>query len=139
MNIRQLKKTDYKDYITLISGFRPIGEEVSENKFNEIYDQIFKTNVILVCEDKGNLIASITIVFEQKFIHHFSIYARIEDVYVSESRQGEGLGKLMVKKALELCKERGCFKVVLSCKDTLSKFYAKNGFEKRDINMSQLV
>lgn len=139
MIIRKLRKTDFEQYISLINGFRPIGMKINKHKFEEIYDKIFKTNVVLVCEDNGILVASITIILEQKFIHKLSIYGRIEDVYVIDAKRKCGLGKKMVQEALELCKNEGCYKIVLSCNKNLIYFYEKNGFEVRDINMSQLI
>ena len=42
MIIRRLEKKDYREYITLINEFRPIGLDISKEKFEEIYDNIFK-------------------------------------------------------------------------------------------------
>ena len=50
MNIRELKKTDRIEYIELISSFRPLDISISEEIFNKIYDEIFKTDIIIVCE-----------------------------------------------------------------------------------------
>jgi len=148
---RKLEKYDYKDYLTLINDFRSTNLNISQEYFNDIYDKIMpnttnttntnKTNgnTIIVCEYMGKLIGSITILLEQKFIHNFALYAHIEDVFVSEDFRHMKIGSEMVKEALQYCKTINVFKVLLNCRKELEEFYSLNNFEKRQINMSQLL
>jgi perosamine synthetase len=137
---RNLEKKDYRDYLILINEFRKTDINISHEYFNEIYDNIFnKDNKIIVCEFMGKIIGSITIIIEQKFIHNFSKYAHIEDVFVDNHFRHKKIGSELVNKALSYCKNLNVFKVSLNCDESLENFYALNKFEKRQINMSRLI
>jgi len=137
---RNLEKKDYKDYLILINDFRKTDISISQDYFNEIYDNIFnKYNRIIVCEFMGKIIGSITIIIEQKFIHNFSKYAHIEDVFVDNDFRHKKIGSQLINEALNYCKNMNVFKVSLNCNESLEQFYSINNFEKRQINMSRLI
>ena len=56
MKIRKLRKEDYEQYIELMNNFRPINMKISREKFNELYDIIFKNNIIFVIEIEKKLL-----------------------------------------------------------------------------------
>ena len=140
-NIRKLMKTDFEEYIVLISQLRPIGIIPTREKFEEIYDTIFTNNIIFIAEEylTKKLIGSITLLIEQKFIHNLSKYARIEDVIVDENYRKQNIGMSLVKFAIDYAKKAKVFKITLTCKKYLENFYKKNNFEIYDIHMSQLL
>ena len=45
MIIRKLEKNDFKEYISLINSFRPIGLDITRETFEELYDNIYKNTV----------------------------------------------------------------------------------------------
>lgn len=137
--IRKLEKNDFIDYIQLINQLRPIGEDVSYKKYIEIYNNIFTNNVIFVAEYNKKLVGSITLLIEQKFIHNFSKYGRIEDVVVDLNYRNQNIGKKLVEYVIEFSKKEQFFKITLTCKQNLAYFYEKNNFEIYDIHMSQLL
>ena len=139
IKIKQLNINDYERYINLIKQLRPIDIEISYDKFIEIYDTIFKSNVIFVAEYENKLIGSITLIIEQKFIHNLSKYVRIEDVIVDNNYKNKGIGTKLVSYAIQYSKNIGAFKITLTCKKDLIPFYSKNNFEVYDIHMSQLL
>lgn len=137
--IRKLEKNDFIDYIKLINQLRPIGENVSYEKYIEIYNNIFTNNFIFVAEHGKKLVGSITLLTEQKFIHNFSKYGRIEDVVVDSNYRNQNIGKKLVEYVIEFSKKEHFFKITLTCKQNLAYFYEKNNFEIYDIHMSQLL
>ena len=138
-NIRQLLKDDYTEYISLINKFRPIGIDVSKEKYEEIYNEIFKNSIIFVIEYNNKLIATAKLIIEQKFIHKLSKYGYIEDVIVDENYRKQNIGKTIVQYIVDYCKSNSFFKITLSCNEKLINFYEKNNFEVYDIHMSQLL
>ena len=69
--------------------------------------------------------------------HHGSPSGIVEGVCVAESLQGSGIGKIMMKKAMELCQEAGCYKMVLSSnirRERAHEFYQNLGFEQHGIS-----
>tara|TARA_R110001632_G_scaffold133602_1_gene248172 strand:- start:527 stop:946 length:420 start_codon:yes stop_codon:yes gene_type:complete len=135
----KLEREDKDLYIDLMKKFRPLDENMSTEKFDEIYQKIFQTGSIIICKTNKKIIGSITVILEYKFINNFSIYGHIEDVFVDEKQRHKKIGKKLVEEAVNFCKEKKCFKICLNCDEKLKKFYSLNGFENRQINMSRLV
>lgn len=139
INIRELSLDDYEDYIKLINQLRPIGYDISKEKYINLFNTIFQNNKIFVATIDNNIIGSITLIIEQKFIHNCSIYTRIEDLIVDNNYRNNKIGKQLVKHAIDYSKELNAFKITLTCKKNLQSFYEKNNFEEYDIHMSQLL
>ena len=137
--IRQLSKDDYLEYIELINKFRPIGIDITLEKYEEIYDEIFKNSIIFIIEYNNKLIATAKLIIEQKFIHKLAKYGYIEDVIVDENYRKQNIGKDIIKYIVDYCKTNNFFKITLSCNKSLINFYEKNNFEVYDIHMSQLL
>lgn len=78
-----------------------------------------ETYFITVVVDKktDQLVAHGTVMVEQKYIHGGSSAAHIEDIVVSPDCRGGGVGKKMVLGLRDLALGRGCYKVVLHCKE----------------------
>lgn len=61
----------------------------------------------------------------------------IEDVIVDISARGQGIGQALVKKAIEVAKEKGAKNLVLTANPTrvaANQLYLKMGFHKRETN-----
>ena len=94
IEINCLEKHDFKHYLELMDQFRPVETDMSFDKFCEIYDKIFTYGEIYVARDENKIIGSITVIYEQKFIHRGAIYAHIEDVIVDIEYQIAGSKKV---------------------------------------------
>ena len=139
INIRLLEKKDKENYLELMSKFRKITKKISDNDFNNLYDNIFFNSEIFIAEFNNKIIGSITIFYEQKFIHNYCKYGHIEDVFVEEKFRKKKIGSLLIKKVLETAKNNNCYKCILSCSEKNKIFYLKNNFGERGINMSCLL
>lgn len=63
---------------------------------------------------------------------HAEPYALLEDVYVEESSRGKGVGTTLVKKAVELARELGCYKIIATSRfgrEEVHRWYEKLGFK----------
>jgi len=59
--------------------------------------------------------------------------AIVEDVAVSPEAQGKGIGRAMLRHAMELCRQAGCYKLALSSnlkRTAAHDFYEHLGFER---------
>ncbi len=68
--------------------------------------------------------------------------AIIEDVAVDPRWQGHGIGKKMMEHALELYREKGCYKAVLSSnlkRERAQAFYESLGFERHGYSYRVLL
>ena len=139
MFIRKLEKKDYKKYIELIEEFRPIGLNITVEKFEEIYDIIFKNSIIYVGVLEGRIIGSAKLIIEQKFIHKLSKYGHIEDVIIKKEYRRNKYGTKIINYIVDECKRNKFFKITLTCNEKLISFYEKNNFAMYQIHMSQLL
>ena len=133
MKIRYLSKEDYQLFINLHNI------SITQDKFNELYDDIFKAAIIYVIELNNKLVGTAKLLIEQKFIHNLSKYGHIEDVYIDSQYRNNNYGYLLIKHIVDYCKEQQFFKITLTCNDKVATFYEKNGFEIYNLHMSQLL
>ena len=138
--IRKIQLRDLKrGFFDTLSNLAPTGDIVNQDEraekiLFEIYSYPFYAIFVAVKED-GDLIGSITILIEQKFIHNGGKVGHIEDVVTKKGYEGIGVGKALVLKALSFAKENKCYKVVLDCSRSNVGFYKKIGFREHEISM----
>lgn len=132
--MRSLRKDDFrKNYLNLLSQLTVVGN-VTEDQFEIRYNSMktcCNTYYILVVEDLSNklICASLTHVYEQKFLRNASARGRIEDVVVDENYRGKKLSKILLDVAVQISELLGCYKLSLECKDDLLKLYKQFGFD----------
>jgi glucosamine-phosphate N-acetyltransferase len=139
MYIRKLEKNDFKNYLKLMNQFRPIDIEINFELFSNIYDHIFKSSEIYIAILNENIIGSVTIIYEKKFINNCALYAHIEDVIVDKEFRNNKIGSKLLDYVKKIAIEKDCFKCTLVCNKNISTFYLKNNFEERGLNMSYLI
>lgn len=108
----------------------------SKEELKEIIDSDC-TILLISSEDKsGNQITgTLSLAFYKTPSGH---HAWIEDVIVDEQYRGKGIGEALVKKALEIARERKAGLVNLTSmasRVAANKLYLKTGFEKRETNV----
>lgn len=138
--IRKIQLRDLKrGFFDTLSNLAPTGDIVNQDDraekiFFEINSYPFYAVFVAVKED-CELIGSITILIEQKFIHNGGKVGHIEDVVTRKGYEGVGVGKALVLKALSFAKENKCYKVVLDCSKSNVGFYKKIGFREHEVSM----
>lgn len=136
IHIVPLQKNDYMDYLNLMKQFRPIDYIISFEKFCELYDIVFKNSEIFVAKFNDKIVGSITIIYDQKFIHNYALYAHIEDVIVDENYRHLKIGTKLLEHVKNRAIEKNCRKCSLVCSKEISSFYSKNQFEENGIHMT---
>jgi glucosamine-phosphate N-acetyltransferase len=131
--IRFLNKNDYDKYYILINNFQKT--IFSKEDFCTILDKIKDNTEIWVIEYNNELVATGTILYEYKFIHNISLYSHIEDICVNENFRGMRYGTILMDYLVNRSKDRGCYKIILDCKENLEYFYNKSGFKKNGLQM----
>lgn len=136
--IEELNEKDSKQYLKLMNQFRLIND-INETKFKEAYEYICKYSKIFVYKVKNEIMGSITVLIEQKFIHNFSKVGHIEDVFIDKKARKKQIGTKLVQHCIEYCRINKCRKIILDCSDDVIKFYQKNGFKKKGNFMENLL
>ena len=136
MILRKLQIDDFKKgYLELLKNLTEVGNGDYLNRFNEL-ETLNPYVQIWILEENDKIIGTATLLLEPKFIHSCSKVGHIEDVVVDSSYQGKGLGKILIEKLKEICKNEGCYKIILDCSEKNRIFYEKCDFKQTNLQMS---
>jgi glucosamine-phosphate N-acetyltransferase len=129
INIRSIT-TSYDDYLAytslisqLSSQYKQYDHQVYINMINELDDY----SLVYMVEIDNVIVGTIKIIIEKKFYNENCYAGHIEDVVIDREYRGKGYGKIAVNFAEQLCKQKGCYKILLYCSDHNVKFYEKCG------------
>jgi GNAT superfamily N-acetyltransferase len=87
---------------------------------------------ILLAVDGAEVIGAADLIVVPNLTHDCSPWAMVENVVVSESRRGQGIGKALMEEAIRRAQGAGCYKVqLMSFKERKDahEFYRALGFE----------
>ncbi len=88
---------------------------------------------IHVALDEERVIGTFALLIMDNLGHVGTPSAILEDVVVAEDLRGQGVGKLMMEYANELCRRKGCYKMTFSSninREAAHRFYETLGFRK---------
>lgn len=136
--LRKLETNDYnKGYLELLATLTIVEPDlITPEMFDNFVQNLHKNHIVYVIEHMNQIIASGTILIENKIIHGCSKVGHIEDIVVSPQYKGKQLGTLVIKSLIEYAKDQKCYKVILDCEENLINFYDKCGFERKGSQMS---
>lgn len=111
------------------------GAVLSIEQAESIYKRIstYPNYKIFVAEDDGRIVGTFALAIMDNLAHMGATSGLIEDVVVRIDYQGKGVGKQMMKYAIECCRKYGCYKVALSSnlkREKAHYFYESLGFKK---------
>ena len=140
MNFRYLQKKDYNlNYLDLLEQLTKVNKElISYNDFSNFIDSLnenHENHKIIVIELDNKIVATGTILIENKLIHGISKVAHIEDIVVDNTMRGKGLGKKLISFLLNIAENKKCYKTILNCKKENIKFYEKCGLKHNGAEM----
>ena len=105
-------------------------------KLKTIFENLPENHIIkFYLDEENNIIGAITLIIEQKIIHNGQCVGHIEDFVVLEKEQHKGLGALLLEHAVQIAKQKKCYKVILDCHPLLENYYIKKGFSRKGNNM----
>jgi GNAT superfamily N-acetyltransferase len=88
---------------------------------------------LYVAEQDGEVVGTFALLIMDNLGHLGTPSGIVEDVVVAPQRQGNGIGAQMMQFAFERCREKGCYKLVLSSNAKRVRahaFYESLGFER---------
>jgi ribosomal protein S18 acetylase RimI-like enzyme len=93
---------------------------------------------LLVARDDGHIVGAAAVLV---YATPAFVKARIEDVVVDEHSRGKGVGEALVRRCLEVARERGAEIVELQSarwREVANRLYPRLGFELRESNLYRL-
>ena len=88
---------------------------------------------LYVAERAGEIVGSFALLVMHNLGHLGTPSAIVEDVAVAPTFQKQGIGKAMMRFAVDLCRDKGCYKLMLSSnarRASAHAFYESLGFER---------
>jgi len=88
---------------------------------------------LYVAERAGEIVGTFALLVMHNLGHLGAPSAIVEDVAVAPTFQGQGIGKAMMQFALDLAREKDCYKLMLSSnakRTSAHAFYESLGFER---------
>ncbi len=92
-------------------------------------------NIVMVTVNDGDAIVGVASLYLMPKVG--KLVSHLEDVVVSSEYRGQGLGKQLVQKAIELAKELGVISIALTSRPervAANRLYQKLGFEQKVTN-----
>lgn len=107
------------------------GSDFVEDLWKEIFED--KSLHYLVIEEDGIFVSSCTIAIIKNLTRGGRPYGLIENVVTHKDYRKKGYGKAVLYKAVEIAKEKNCYKVMLLTgrkEESTLRFYEGCGFER---------
>lgn len=135
--IREAKSDDFTRVMELYAQLHPTDTVLDDGSDRAVFDEILATpNLYLfVLEENETLNSTCYLNLIPNITRQASPYCIIENVVTDGSARNRGLGKNIIKYALQFAWNRGCYKAMLmtgSTRESTHNFYKSCGFNDKD-------
>ena len=128
----------------LYEAFQRLVPQLTNNNpppsLSQLHDLVRDTSSTLMVarNDQNQLVGALTLA-----VYHVptGIRSIIEDVIVDGSARGQGIGEALMRRAIELAKEKGAGNISLTSnplRESANRLYLRVGFKKRETNAYQI-
>ncbi len=140
--IRKIKKEDYdSNYFSLLRQLTSCNKDrIPKDKFDKFIDSLNDKHqiwVIVDCQNNNHIIATGTLLIEEKIIHDLGKVAHIEDIIVDSEYRGSGYGKIILEVLKNIAIRDNCYKIILDCDESNVGFYERCGYERKGVQMGK--
>ena len=136
IHFREASKADLPDILRLhAQPEMDDGPVLSVTDAEQMFDRMARYpdyRIYLAIRD-DRIVGTFALLIMDNLAHQGAPSGVIEDVAVDPHSQGQGIGTAMVRHALRVCGEKGCYKVALSSnlkRERAHAFYESLGFER---------
>ena len=137
IDFRAVKRSDLKEVIVLLNQLKEI--DVSKINLNKAWSDFISNSssnsIVGIYNNK--VVAYGSLVIENKI--RGEVAGHIEDIVVDSNVRGKMIGVALIKELIKIGKIKGCYRITLFCKETLVKFYSRNGFEVNNVVMKKYL
>tara|TARA_B100000073_G_scaffold164262_1_gene135979 strand:- start:1342 stop:1764 length:423 start_codon:yes stop_codon:yes gene_type:complete len=137
IDFRAVKRSDLKEVVVLLNQLKEI--DVSKINLNKAWSDFISNSssnsIVGIYNNK--VVAYGSLVVENKI--RGEVAGHIEDIVVDSDVRGKMIGVALIKELIKIGKIKGCYRITLFCKETLVKFYSRNGFEVNNVVMKKYL
>lgn len=133
---REASKSDLPEVLNLLAQPElDNGNVIPLTEAQRLFERMarYPNYKIHVAVRETRVVGTFALLIMDNFGHHGSPSAIIEDVAVDPALHGQGIGKAMMRYAIRLAAENGCYKVALSSnlkRERAHAFYDSLDFER---------
>lgn len=134
--VRLIKKDELKSLLSLYKYLIPDDLELKvDTEVIKHWDEILSDPNLfyLVIEEDGKIVSSCTLAVIKNLTRSARPYGLIENVVTHLDYRNRGYGTTILEKAVEICREKNCYKVMLLTskkEDHIFRFYENAGFDR---------
>ena len=137
VHFRDIEKNDLEQVFILLNQLKEIDiSNIDKNKAWIDFNKNSSSNSIVGLID-NKIVAYGSVVVENKI--RGEVAGHIEDIVVDSSVRGKMIGVALIKKLIEVAKNKNCYRITLFCKESLINFYSRNGFEVNNVVMKKYL
>lgn len=137
IDFRAVKRSDLNEVVVLLNQLKEI--DVSKINLNKAWSDFISNSssnsIVGIYNNK--VVAYGSLVVENKI--RGEVAGHIEDIVVDSNVRGKMIGVALIKELIKIGKIKGCYRITLFCKETLVKFYSRNGFEVNNVVMKKYL
>jgi len=136
MTIRPAVKADLPGVLALYAQPEiDDGDVLSLDEAARLHEKFsrYPDYTLYVAEDDGRIAGSFALLIMDNLGHLGAPSAIVEDVVVDPALHGRGIGRQMMRFAMDKCRQRRCYKLMLSSnarRDRAHAFYESLGFAR---------
>jgi ribosomal protein S18 acetylase RimI-like enzyme len=145
IHIREASKADLPDILRLhAQPEMDDGQVLSISDAEQVLDRMarYPDYHLYVAIRDDDVVGTFALLIMDNLGHQGAPSGVIEDVVVDPRYQGRGIGTAMVRHALGVCGEKGCYKVTLSSnlkRERAHAFYESLGFERHGYSFKVMI
>jgi len=130
MEIRPMVAPDLKwGFLETLSVLREVN--LSPDEAILVFQRRLRDRVLTyVAVDEGQVVGTVSLILEQKFLHGGGVVGHIEDLAVHREYQHRGIGTSLMQYAVQVCHDNDCYKLILDCSSAVAPFYTRLGFKR---------
>ena len=137
IHFRNIEKIDLNQVYVLLNQLKEMDiTSIDKDKvWNNFINNNSSNSVVGIYDDK--VVAYGSVVIENKI--RGELAGHIEDIVVDSDVRGKMMGVLLIKKLIEIARNKGCYRITLFCKESLVNFYSRNGFKVNNVVMKKYL
>ncbi len=136
IEIREAVDEDVEDLLRLyidleLQEYKRMSKDMAKKMLAKI--RTYPEYKVFVAIYNGEAIGTFSLLILDGIPHNGEPSGLVEYVVTKKEYQGKGIGKAMMQYAMDYCRQRRCFKLVLSSnikREAAHRFYESLGFEK---------
>ncbi len=142
-----LRRATTDDLPELASLYRELASGVphaSPERLRDVFERLerYPDYRVWLAFDDGELVGTYALCIIDTLGDRCAPEGLVEDVVVAAGARGRGIGRAMMEHAMALCRETGCYKLVLSsnlAREDAHRFYDALGFERHGVSFAVAI